>query len=98
MKGGEIMARPRKTTTTSTGKIGKEKIKERQEQENKIKLDNKNLKAPAYLSETAKLTLTCLYLPYTATLIHSIWKLQQKSKKLRSHTGMSPKIIKYLHL
>ena len=55
MKGGEIMARPRKTTATSTGKIGKEKIKERQEQENKIKLDNKNLKAPAYLSETAKL-------------------------------------------
>lgn len=58
MKGGEIMARPRKTTTTSTGKIGKEKIKERQEQENKIKLDNKNLKAPAYLSETAKLEFT----------------------------------------
>lgn len=58
MKGGEIMARPRKTTATSTGKIGKEKIKERQEQENKIKLDNKNLKAPAYLSETAKLEFT----------------------------------------
>lgn len=55
MKGGEIMARPRKATATSTGKIGKEKIKERQEQEEKIKLDNKNLKAPAYLSETAKL-------------------------------------------
>ncbi|MFR7349471.1 phage terminase small subunit P27 family [Peptoniphilus sp.] len=49
------MTRPRKTTATSTGKIGKEKIKERQEQENKIKLDNKNLKAPAYLSETAKI-------------------------------------------
>lgn len=58
MKGGEIMARPRKTTATSTGKIGKEKIKERQEQENKIKLDNKNLKAPAYLSETAKIEFT----------------------------------------
>ena len=52
------MARPRKTTATSTGKIGKEKIKERQEQENKIKLDNKNLKAPAYLSETAKIEFT----------------------------------------
>lgn len=58
MKGGEIMARPRKTTATSTGKIGKEKIKERQEQESKIKLDNKNLKAPAYLSETAKIEFT----------------------------------------
>ena len=45
VKGGEIMARPRKATATSTGKIGKEKIKERQEQESKIKLDNENLKA-----------------------------------------------------
>ncbi len=55
MKGGEEMARPRKTTATSTGKIGKEKIKERQEQEKRVKIDNKCLKAPDYLSETAKI-------------------------------------------
>lgn len=48
------MARPRKTTATSTGKIGKEKIKERQLQEKRIKLDNENLKAPAYLVEAAR--------------------------------------------
>lgn len=55
MKGGDRMARPRKTMETATGKIGKENIKERQEQEEKIKIDNKNLKAPAYLQETAKI-------------------------------------------
>lgn len=58
VKGGEKMARPRKTTATSTGKIGKEKIKERQEQEIKVKIDNKGLKAPDYLSETAKIEFT----------------------------------------
>lgn len=54
MKGGEIMARPRKTTATSTGKIGKEQIKERQEQEERIKIDRENLTAPKYLTEKAK--------------------------------------------
>lgn len=54
MKGGEKMARPRKTTATSTGKIGKEKIKEKQEQEERIKIDRENLDAPNYLTEKAK--------------------------------------------
>lgn len=48
------MARPRKTTATSTGKIGKEKIKEKQEQEERIKIDRENLDAPNYLTEKAK--------------------------------------------
>ena len=48
------MARPRKTTATSTGKIGKEHIKERQEQEERIKIDRENLSAPTYLTEKAK--------------------------------------------
>ena len=48
------MARPRKTTATSTGKIGKEQIKERQEQEERIKIDRENLDAPNYLTEKAK--------------------------------------------
>ena len=48
------MARPRKTTATSTGKIGKEKIKEKQEQEERIKIDRENLTAPNYLTEKAK--------------------------------------------
>lgn len=54
VKGGEKMARPRKTTATSTGKIGKEKIKEKQEQEERIKIDRENLTAPTYLTEKAK--------------------------------------------
>lgn len=54
MKGGEKVARPRKTTATSTGKIGKEQIKERQEQEERIKIDRENLDAPNYLTEKAK--------------------------------------------
>lgn len=54
VKGGEKMARPRKTTATSTGKIGKEKIKEKQEQEERIKIDRENLTAPNYLTEKAK--------------------------------------------
>lgn len=49
------MARPRKTLEATKKNLTKEEIRQRQEGENKIKLDNKNLKAPAYLSETAKL-------------------------------------------
>lgn len=44
------MARPRKTMATSTGKIGKNKIKERQAQEKELKLDKLDLLAPGYLT------------------------------------------------
>lgn len=49
------MARPRKVVSISTGKIGKEKIKNRQEQEEKIKLTRENLErgAPKWLDEEA---------------------------------------------
>lgn len=44
------MARPRKTMAVSTGKIGKEKIQERQAQEKELKLDKLGLLAPGYLT------------------------------------------------
>nr|DAL69706.1 MAG TPA: terminase small subunit [Caudoviricetes sp.] len=44
------MARPRKTMAVSTGKIGKEKIQERQAQEKELKLDKLDLLAPGYLT------------------------------------------------
>ena len=49
------MARPRKVVDISTGKIGKEKIKNRQEQEENIKLQRDNLErgAPKWLDEIA---------------------------------------------
>lgn len=55
--GGEKMAgRPRKIVDISTGKIGKQKIKNRQEQEKKIKLTRKMLevKPPEWLDEVAQ--------------------------------------------
>ena len=49
------VARPRKVVDISTGKIGKEKIKNRQEQEENIKLQRDNLErgAPKWLDEIA---------------------------------------------
>ena len=49
------MARPRKSIRISTGKIGKEKIANRQEQEEKVKVGRENLErgAPSWLDETA---------------------------------------------
>ncbi len=48
------MARPRKIVDISTGKIGKEKVKARQEMESKIKLDNEGLTPPDWIDEFAK--------------------------------------------
>lgn len=45
------MARPRKIVDISTGKIGKDKIKSRKEQEKKIKIDRGELTAPKWLKK-----------------------------------------------
>ena len=58
MKGGGKMARPRKTLATNKKNLTKAEIREREEQEARIKLDNNGLKAPAYLSEAAKIEFT----------------------------------------
>ena len=47
------MARPRKAVAVSMGKIGKDNIRKRQEQEAKLKLDRDSLKPPAFLSVSA---------------------------------------------
>lgn len=52
------MARPRKTMATSTGKIGKDKIKERQAQEKELKLDKLDLLAPGYLTKVGRTEFT----------------------------------------
>ena len=52
------MARPRKTLATNKKNLTKAEIREREEQEARIKLDNNGLKAPAYLSEAAKIEFT----------------------------------------
>lgn len=52
------MARPRKTMATSTGKIGKEKIQERQAQEKELKLDKLDLLAPGYLTLVGRTEFT----------------------------------------
>ena len=49
------MGRPRKVIDISTGKIGKENIKTRQETEKKLKAERKDLIAPDWLSESAKI-------------------------------------------
>lgn len=46
--------RPRKIVDISTGKIGKDKIKSRKEQEEKLKLKKDQLKAPKWLSPRGK--------------------------------------------
>lgn len=50
-----MAGRPRKVVNISTGKIGKQKIKNRQEQETKLKLGRKQLEtgAPEWLDEKA---------------------------------------------
>ena len=50
-----MAGRPRKVVSMSTGKIGKEKIKNRQEQEknNKLNRDELEVGAPEWLDETA---------------------------------------------
>lgn len=48
------MGRPRKVIDIATGKIGKEKIAARKEQEEKIKLDCDKLSAPLWLNDEAK--------------------------------------------
>ena len=48
------MSRSRKIIDISTGKIGKEKIQARKEQEKKLKADRDGLVAPSWLSATAK--------------------------------------------
>lgn len=50
-----MAGRSRKIIDISTGKIGKEKIRNRQEQEKKLKIDRKSLIAPEWLSPNAKL-------------------------------------------
>ena len=52
------MARPRKTMATSTGKIGKDKIKERKAQEKELKLDKLDLLAPGYLTTVGRTEFT----------------------------------------
>lgn len=52
------MARPRKSVSVSTGKIGKEKIAEREAQEAKIKLDRLGLNAPGYLTDIGRIEFT----------------------------------------
>ena len=51
-----MAGRPRKVVDISTGKIGKQKIKNRQEQESKIKLrrDKLEIGAPEWLDEEAR--------------------------------------------
>ena len=51
-----MAGRPRKVVDISTGKIGKQKIKNRQEQEKKIKLTRETLEnnAPEWLDEVAQ--------------------------------------------
>ena len=49
------MGRPRKVIDSSTGKIGKENIKTRQETEKKLKAERNDLIAPDWLSESAKI-------------------------------------------
>ena len=48
------MARPRKVTALSTGKIGKEKIAARKEQESKLKLGREELIPPKWLKKLGK--------------------------------------------
>lgn len=48
------MGRPRKIVDISTGKIGKDKIASRKQQEEKVKLERDQLVAPEWLSSTAK--------------------------------------------
>ena len=50
-----MAGRSRKIIDISTGKIGKEKIRNRQEQEKKLKIDRESLIAPEWLSPNAKL-------------------------------------------
>ena len=50
-----MAGRSRKIVDLSTGKIGKEKIRNRQEQEKKLKIDRESLIAPEWLSPNAKL-------------------------------------------
>jgi|GEM_PF-269386 hypothetical protein len=50
-----MAGRSRKIVDISTGKIGKEKIRNRQEQEKKLKIDRESLIAPEWLSPNAKL-------------------------------------------
>lgn len=49
------MGRPRKVIDISSGKIGKENIKNRQEAEKKLKAERDDLIAPDWLSENAKI-------------------------------------------
>lgn len=49
-----MAGRPRKVIGISTGKIGKEKIKARQDQEKKIKLDRDQLEVPKWLTKEGK--------------------------------------------
>ena len=48
------MGRPKKIIDISSGKIGKENIKNRQEAEKKLKAERNDLVAPDWLSENAK--------------------------------------------
>ena len=48
------MGRPRKVIDISSGKIGKENIKNRQEAEKKLKAERNDLIAPEWLSDNAK--------------------------------------------
>ena len=48
------MARPRKVQSLSTGKIGKEKIANKKEQEAKLKLGRTGLKPPSWLTKDGK--------------------------------------------
>lgn len=54
MKGGEKMARPRKTLAATKKNLTKAEIEQKQEQEERIKIDRENLTAPNYLTEKAK--------------------------------------------
>lgn len=49
-----MAGRTRKVVDISTGKIGKQAIKNRQEQEKKLKLGREQLEAPEWLSEEGK--------------------------------------------
>ena len=49
-----MAGRPRKVIDISTGKIGKEAIKNRKIQEEKLKLGREQLKAPEWLRDEAK--------------------------------------------
>ena len=48
------MARPRKTLAATKKNLTKAEIEQKQEQEERIKIDRENLSAPTYLTEKAK--------------------------------------------